>query len=642
MLTPKPGQISAEPAPASSWTIMIRIAVVALGLASRAAPFHLALYGLLVILMAALPVATAWLIKLILDRLGGSVFGPGLYWLGAGLAIVGLITALLPQAVQYLRGEMERRTALLAQDRLYTAVGGFPGLGRFEDPRFLDRLRLAEQAAARTSGQLFDGLLGVTAGALTTGGFIASLAVLDPAVTGALLLSMIPILLAEISLSRSRARMLWSVSPTERRELFYGWLLSNVDAAKEVRLFGAGAFLRKRMSAERQAANAAKRRMDRRELVIQSTLSWLSATVAGGGLLLAIHAAGQGKLTAGDIALFIAAVAGTQASSTNMVSEIATAHHALLLFGYYRDIVSSEPDLKSPAQPLPLPVLSQGIRFRDVWFRYSPDHPWALRGIDLFIPHGQAIGLVGANGAGKSTLVKLLCRFYDPERGAILWDGVDIRDVPVDELRTRICAVFQDYMCYDLTAAENIAIGDVRALGDRPSIEKAARNAGIHRRLAELPLSYDTMLSRTHLSAAENSETGVLLSEGQWQRLALARGLLREGRELMILDEPSSGLDAEAEHEIHIRLREHRHGQTSLLISHRLGTVRTADHIVVLADGRVAEEGTHDQLMASGGVYERLFSLQAEGYQPGNSGEPDDAESDLRQQPVPRNRSTAT
>ncbi len=239
-----------------------------------------------------------------------------------------------------------------------------------------------------------------------------------------------------------------------------------------------------------------------------------------------------------------------------------------------------------------------------------------LRGVSLFVPPGEAVALVGHNGAGKSTVVKLLCRFYDPDRGRILWDGVDLRDIDPAELRERISAVFQDYMTYELTATENIAVGDLSRGDDPESVVAAAKRADIHDALAALPKGYLTLLTRTFYDLADrdNPDTGVLLSGGQWQRLALARAFLRGSRDLMILDEPSSGLDAAAEHEIHRSLRAQRRGHATLLISHRLNAVREADHIVVLVDGVIAERGTHDALMASRGTYARLFSLQARGF----------------------------
>ncbi len=320
--------------------------------------------------------------------------------------------------------------------------------------------------------------------------------------------------------------------------------------------------------------------------------------------------------------MFVAAVAGVQGALATLALEVARTHQALLLLDHYLAVTTAGPDLPLAAAPRPLPALSGGIELRDVWFRYSDAHPWILRGVSLRIPHGRSLALVGLNGAGKSTLVKLLCRFYDPTRGAILWDGVDLREVDVTAYRRRLSVVFQDYMHYDMTAAENIALGDLDALHDEQRLRAAAERAGIHQKLADLPHGYRTLLSRIFFTRPEGdgAHSGVMLSGGQWQRLALARAFLREGRDLMILDEPSAGLDAAAEHEVHAALCGHRGDRTGLLISHRLSAVRDADRIVVLKDGRVAEQGSHDALMALDGEYARLFTLQANGYR--TDGEP--------------------
>ncbi|MEV4299750.1 ABC transporter ATP-binding protein [Microbispora rosea] len=235
-----------------------------------------------------------------------------------------------------------------------------------------------------------------------------------------------------------------------------------------------------------------------------------------------------------------------------------------------------------------------------------------LRGVDLVIPHGASIGLVGVNGAGKSTLIKLLCRMYEPQRGRILWDGVDLGAMAPEDLRSRITAVFQDFMTYDLTARENVGVGRLESLGDLDAIRRAARPAGVDDALAALPYGYDTLLSRIFVGLDDDDRAQ--LSGGQWQRVAVARAFLREEADLMILDEPSAGLDPEAEHALHERLMSLTVGRTSLLISHRLGALRDADEIVVLDGGRIAERGPHAALLEHGGVYARLFALQSAAY----------------------------
>jgi ATP-binding cassette, subfamily B, bacterial len=422
-----------------------------------------------------------------------------------------------------------------------------------------------------------------------------------------------PAAVAQTALSRHEARLSWRLSPVMRRQVVYADLMTDVDTAKEVRLFGLGTFLHRRLISELRSSLTAERDLAVRTLRVQGLLALLGALVAGGGLVWTVVGITAGRLTPGDLALFVAAVAAVQGALGGIVTQSARVYAALLVFGHYLDVVRSKPDLPVPDSPAPAGALRTGIELRDVWFRYHDGQPWILRGLNLTVPAGATVAVVGLNGAGKSTLVKLLCRFYDPQRGSVRWNGTDLRDLDLAQLRRRLSAVFQDEVRYPFTAAENVGVGDVTALDDRPRLTDAARRAGVHDALEGLPHGYETMLSRIFY-LDDTPGPGVVLSGGQWQRVGLARAFLRPDPDLVILDEPSAGLDPDAEHALDETLRAHRAGRTCVLISHRLSTVRTADLIAVVADGRVSEFGDHESLLAAGGDYARLFTLQAEAF----------------------------
>ncbi len=558
-----------------------------------------------------LPTATAWLTKVVVDGIVAHRTEITLLAMAAALAVIGVATGVLPQVTTYVQGELRRRIDRTMQDRLYSAVIRFQGLSRFENPAILDKLQMAAHVNGTSMMPAMTGMFTAGRSAVTLLSMLVTLWILSPVMAVLVVAAAVPSLIARLMLSKRRTRMIADLASTARRQSLYGSLITDVRAAKEVRLLGLGDFLKNRLFGELARTQAAERGLDRRSALVQSALVGLGATVAGGGLLWAVHSAANNGLSLGDVTAFVAAVAGTQAAMAGLVDSLAIGHEALLFFQYHDDIVALPQDLPV-TDGGKLPALRQGIQLRDVWFRYDENLPWVLRGVDLTIPAGAAIALVGLNGAGKSTLVKLLCRFYDPTRGSIQWDGVDLRDVAPAELRRRMGVLFQDFMSYDLTAAENIGLGDLDA--DRDQIRRAAERAGVDEPIAALPAGYDTMLSRSFLGVNEDGP-GVVFSGGQWQRLALARTLLRDGRDLLILDEPSSGLDARAEHDIHQRLRQHRQDRTSLLVSHRLGAVREADEIVVLDGGKIVEKGSHDELIAYGGHYAELFAVQARGYQ---------------------------
>jgi ATP-binding cassette subfamily B protein len=269
--------------------------------------------------------------------------------------------------------------------------------------------------------------------------------------------------------------------------------------------------------------------------------------------------------------------------------------------------LDTKPRITGPAQARPLPQRVHGhVEFRDVSFSYPGSDEPALDSVSFDIRPGETVAVVGRNGAGKSTLIKLLCRLYDPSSGRILLDGTDIREFDPDELRKQVSAMFQDYVTYQGTAAENIGLGQLDGLDDRVRIIDSAQRAGAADRLERLPNGYDSPLGRWF-------DQGVSLSGGEWQKVALARAFMRDAP-ILILDEPTSALDAQAEHDLFTRLRALAAGRTTLYISHRFSTVRQAGKILLLDRGKLAETGTHEELMALGGNYADLFTLQAAAY----------------------------
>ncbi|MCM2420608.1 ABC transporter ATP-binding protein [Streptomyces sp. RKAG293] len=574
---------------------------------------------LLALLSGAVPAGAAYLGKLLVDDLAAPGAESGrVSLLAAGVAALAGLSAVLSSVSALTTATTGQAVNLRAQDLLYRRINDFRSLRPFEDPETQDTIRLAEQSAQNAPRQVLDFLLATVRSSITVAGFLGAVLALWPPM-GLLLVGTVAVSVAgQLRLARQQADTTKSMMATARRQFFYRALLTDRRAVMEVRLFGAGPLIHRRAMDNLRQTSAATLAVTRRDAAVQSALAVLGAAVAGVAGVVIARQVLRGGVTLGEMTLFTAAVAAIQGALSSVLMQLGRTDEALQLFARYLTLLRMPADL--PSGELVPRALRQGIEFDGVWFRYKPDDPWVLRGLDLILPYGQAVGLVGANGAGKSTLVKLLCRFYDPERGRILWDGQDIRTLSVDELRRRIGATFQDYMTYDMNARDNIGIGSPELMDDLERVRTAAARADIDETIAGLPRGYDTMLSRIFLDAS--NEKGVLLSGGQWQRVALARSLFREDAELLVLDEPSSGLDPLAEQRVHQALARHRAGRTSLLISHRLSALRDADTIVVLAGGQVVEQGRHEQLIEHGGQYAELFAAQAEGYQYALSEEP--------------------
>ncbi|MEH1124891.1 ABC transporter ATP-binding protein [Micromonospora sp. CPCC 206061] len=556
--------------------------------------------------------ATAWFTRALVDGL--SADNRSMIWAGVvGFGALAVVSPVILHVSQYAQRDAERRVTIRTQQELFAAVSAHPGLTELEDSSFHNRLRLAHEASRFAPTQLNSMVLAIGQETITVVAFGVTLVRWSPLAGALVLLAAAPTLVAQIRLARMRGAMLERTVPMFRRQNFYAALLLDMRAAKEIRLFGLGTFFQGRLLRELRAAQAQERHQDRLALWVDSALATLTGVVSLVALAFFVARIADGEGTVGDLMVVIAALAALQMSVSGLVRQIAMLGETFIMFGHYVDITAVIREAPR-SKPLPaVPPLERGLEFDDVWFRYAPDHDWVLRGVTLRIPRGSSLALVGDNGAGKSTMVKLLCGFHTPTRGVIRWDGVDITTVDPASLRARVGATFQDFMTYEFSAHDNIAVGDISAIDDRARVRAAAATADMDSVLGNLPNGYDTMLTRA-FSDGDVPGVGVVLSGGQWQRLALARAALREGADLLILDEPSSGLDVATEHEINRRLMSLRRTHTSLLISHRLNTVREATSIAVLSGGRILEQGSHDELMASGGRYAELFRLQASGY----------------------------
>jgi ATP-binding cassette subfamily B protein len=604
------------------------------------------------------PVAAADLAAALIDSMTGGRHGRDAIPLTIAVIAVTAAGALLQYASGYAAKELARRIGLRTQQDLFGAVTAIDDLAELENPDLHNQIRLAQQAATIGPQQLSGGILAIMQGAITTGGFLISCLTFAPVSALLLVVSAVPGVAAQWRLSRARARATVAAAPYYRRQIFYTLLLIDLRAAKEIRLFGLGPRLLHRMRAETEQAQRLDRAVDRATLRADGSLSLLTAAASGAALILVVASISKGRTPVGELAVLIAALAAVQTGIAGMVSQAAGLSQTLSLFTHYTALVGRGHGAgtgagiatRPPAAPAEVPPATPpvalaaarlaasplaaddpngpGIRFESVWFRYHAEAPWVLRGLNLHLPDGTLTGLVGLNGAGKSTIAKLLCRLYEPTRGRITWDGTDIRDLPLPELRGRISAVYQDFMTYELPAHDNIALGSpdpgtdaAAAAGfgvSRQAVTAAASAAGIDELIGGLPAGYDSMFSRIFASDSPVSPSGTLagvqLSGGQWQRVALARAAMRPGARLLILDEPSASLDPLAEADQRERLRDLLTGKIGLLISHRLDGIRRAGLIIVLRDGQLIEQGSHNTLMLADGEYARLFRLQAEAF----------------------------
>jgi ATP-binding cassette, subfamily B, bacterial len=578
------------------------------GLVWKSSPRLTVLLGGLTLLGAGVPLAIAWVGKAIVDAAVGHLRDTTLRLVAVELGLV-VVQAAIIRGLALVRSLLGARLGLDINVRILEKALTLE-LRHFEDPDFCDRLTRARREASVRPISVVTESFQLLQNVLTLLGYAGLLLSFSPWAVLGLLLAALPATLAEMRFSQQAFRLRNWRSPDSRRLLYLEYVLANDDHAKEVKLFGLGPLLLGRYRSLGETFYREDRQLSLRRAGWSYALSLVGTVTFYGCYAAVAVAAATGRLTLGLMTLYVVAFRQGQQAFQSILTALGSMYEDNLymsnLFEYLA-IPTGRP-APPPALPASTGLAERGIRFEDVGFRYPDAEGWALRHVSLFIPHGQSLALVGQNGAGKTTFIKLLTRLYTPTEGRILLDGVDLQSWDEAVLRGRLGVIFQDFNQYQFRFRENVGVGSVEHLEDAPRVRRAVEEGGATELLATLQEGLETPLGRWFKDGTE-------LSGGQWQKVALARAFMRQEADILVLDEPTAALDAEAEHAIFLRFRELARGRTTLLISHRFSTVRMADRIVVIEHGQLVEQGTHAELMALGARYAHLFTLQAKGYQ---------------------------
>jgi ATP-binding cassette, subfamily B, bacterial len=569
---------------------------------------------LLRLVAAVIPVGQLWVGKLIIDRVVQQVVhaitshsgGSNRIWtLLAYEVSLAVLSDLLSRAINLCDSLLGDKFTNHVSLRLMEHANRMD-LVSFEDPVFYDKL---ERARRQTTARL--GMLAVLAGmgqqVITLLSLSAAVVSFSPWFLALLVVAIVPAFLGETRFAMLAYSMLYRWTP-ERRELDYLRMLgASNQSAKEVKIFGLGPHLADRSRSLFDRFYAENKALAVKRAASGSLLNLLPTAGYYVAYIVILIRTLSGALSLGSLTFLAGAFARSRTLIESLFSSLNNIAEQALYIKDLFDFFETKPTITSPVGALPAPrPIRSGFEFRNVSFAYPGSDHQVLQGVSFRFDAEERIALIGENGAGKTTLVKLLARLYDPTAGAILLDGVDLREYDVDSLRKEIGVIFQDYMRYDMIAKENVGFGRIEELEDQARIQEAARKSLAEPMIAQFAGGYQQMLGRRF-------ENGIDLSAGQWQKIALARAYMRDAQ-VLILDEPTASLDARAEFEVFQRFAELTRDRMAVLISHRFSTVRMADRILVLAGGEIVEQGTHRQLLAAHGRYAELFELQAAGY----------------------------
>jgi ATP-binding cassette subfamily B protein len=563
----------------------------------------------LLVIQGILPVATVSLIRLLVDRLVGAI-GTHISWESSWpiLVLLSLMVGvmLLTEVLQSVLDWVRTAQAELLQDYISTLIHAKSvtvDLAFYESSEYYDHLHRARSDASSRSLAILESGGNLLQNSIT---FLAMATILipyGPWLPLVLLVSTLPAFLVVLRYNRHYHRWWERTTPDRRWIQYYDLILTHSAVAAELRLFGLGRHFQSAYQTLRQRLRTERLKLVKAQSLARFGAGTSALLVSGAAIAWMLWRTLQGLVTLGDLVLFYQAFERGQGLMRSMLSNVGQIYTNSLFLSHLFDFLSLQPQIGDPPHPTPSPLaLREGIRFQHVSFRYPGSARLALQSFTLTIPAGRTVAIVGANGAGKSTLIKLLCRFYDPEAGRIELDGIDIRDVSIENLRRLITVLFQLPVPYHATAGQNIAFGDLSASPSGVEIETAACGAGAHEIIARLPQGYNTLLGKWFANGTE-------LSAGEWQRLALARAFLRQAQ-IIILDEPTSFMDSWAEADWLRRFRALVHGRTALIITHRFTTAMCADVIHVMRDGQIVESGRHDELLAQGGLYAQSWMAQ--------------------------------